>query len=156
MRRSITDHALTSIEPTRIKCSDELEISNREASSVAARLATEDRSRSSVLDQNPSHRPTVVRRHDVVNSNGSSGCRESDYLPYPALRTAFARMGSGAEGFPRHIAPTFPFEEGKMRDASRLIDSRASRILKLDIEPRGSLFADCCVPVAFRTTVEVL
>jgi hypothetical protein len=161
VRGLVPDHSLSSIWPVSRERFRRLEIGEHSLSQVGACLPAvctanshaPDRSTTSgVLDQDPGHRPTVVGRHHVVLSDGRPSGRESDHLPDSALRTSLARASPRAEGFPRHASPSFPLKGGEYWDALTLIASRTSRNLTVDIEPRGSLFADRCVPVATRTT----
>jgi hypothetical protein len=149
VRRPVTDLALTSIRPVPRKPQRELDAaagSPLQAGTWPTADGAVDhipaRSEASgVLDQNPGHRPTVVRGHHVVQSNGRSSGRETDHLPDPALRAALTCVSPRTEWLSRHLSPSSPDGRKHWWDASRLIARKASAILTVDIEPRGSLFA---------------
>lgn len=98
----------------------------------------EDRLR--VLDQFPGNRSPFVGRHHVVVGNRSGGGRRSHHLPDTALWAAFTSPCRRTEWQTSHESP--PLSGEGCCDASRLLARFASRMLMIDTEPQGSLFAD--------------
>jgi hypothetical protein len=148
LRSHSKDHPLASIRPTLYRGRLRWEICGQSPSHVpvrkwwvSARANTHNGDRRSwlcVLNQLPGHRLPFVGRHHVVVSDGGSGCRNTDHLPDPALRTAFTSPSCRADWQTSHTSPSLSGAE--CRDASRLIARFASRMLINDTEPQGSLF----------------
>src|SRR6185437_4126360 len=84
---------------------------------------------------------TSVRRHDIVLRDRCPRRGNTDHLPDAALRASLPRMSSRPEGMPRHRTPAFLLPaEVKERDASRLIASETSRILKSGMSRKALCF----------------
>jgi hypothetical protein len=103
-----------------------------------------------VFDQHPGYCLPVIGWHHVVVSDGCACGRKSDHLPHPALGAPLPGMGCGAEGFARHLSPSFrklkPRREKIERQANLAYNSNCQ-------EPRGSLFVGRRVSNATHSAV---